>query len=133
MLVLLSLVSIHVRLGATHSWRPAATGLSSEVRRAECFSNCAVLLYSRSLEQRHPESASGGSAFERKTEFEPMGPTRGLYALVTAVAGMVDSIRVPEITAAIYRTLASGLRASDCIYDSGLLRCPTRKRVAWEH
>ena len=44
MLVLLILVSIDVRLGAPHSWRPAATGLSSEVRRAQCFSTCAVLI-----------------------------------------------------------------------------------------
>ena len=40
MLVLLSLASIDVRVGATHSWCPAATGLSSEVRLAQCFSAC---------------------------------------------------------------------------------------------
>ena len=33
MLVLLSLVSIDVRLGVPLSWRLAATGLSSELRR----------------------------------------------------------------------------------------------------
>ena len=111
MLVLLSLVSIDVRLGATESWRLAATGLSSEVRRTQCFSWCAVLIYPRSLEHRHPESASGGSAFERKAKFKPRGPARGLHAMVTAVAGMVDPVRVPEITAAVSGTRASVLLA----------------------
>ena len=111
MLVLLSLASIHVRVGATQSWRLAATGLSSEVRRTQCFSTCAVLIYPRSLEQRHPESASGGNAFERKTKFKPRGPARGFHAMMTAVAGMVDPVRVPEITAAVSRTRASVLLA----------------------
>ena len=69
--VLLSLASIHVRVGTTKSWRLAATGLSSEVRRTQCFSWCAVLIYARSLEHRHPESASGGSAFERTDKIKP--------------------------------------------------------------
>ena len=66
MLVLLSLVRLDVRLGATHSWRSAVTGHSSE-------SAGAVLLAQRSFKlpteprQRHPESASGGSAFWRKS------------------------------------------------------------------
>ena len=109
MLVLLSLVSIDVRLGATQSWRLAATGLSSEVRRTQCSSWCAVLIYPRSLEQRHPESASGGSAFERKTKFKPRGPARGLHAMTSAVAGMLDPVRVPGSTAAVSRTRASVL------------------------
>ena len=52
--------------------------------------------------------------------------------MVTAIAGMVDPVRVPEITAAVSRTRASVLLASDCIYDSELLRCPSRKRFARE-
>ena len=40
MLVLLSLASIDVRVGATHSRRPAVTGVSSEVRLSQCFSAC---------------------------------------------------------------------------------------------
>ena len=40
-LALLRLANIDVLLGASQSWRPAATGLSSEVRRAQCFSACA--------------------------------------------------------------------------------------------
>ena len=113
MLVLLSLASIDVRVGATHSWCSAAGGLSSEVRRAQCFSACAVLIYPPSPERRHPESASGGSAFEWKAKFKPRGPARGLHAMVTAVAGMVDPVRVPEITAAVSRTRASVLLACD--------------------
>ena len=49
--------------------------------------------------------------------------------MVTAVAGMVDPVRVLEITAAVSRTRASVLLACDCIYDSGLLRFETEK---WE-
>ena len=48
--------------------------------------------------------------------------------MVTAVAGMVDPVRLTEITAAVSRTRASVLLASDCIYDSELLRCPSRKK-----
>ena len=44
MLVLLSLVSIDVRLGDTNRWRAAASGVSSEVRWAQCFSACADLI-----------------------------------------------------------------------------------------
>ena len=73
MLVLLSLVSIDVWLDATHSWRLAATGLSSEVRRPQCFSACAVFISPSSPERRYPESAIGGSAAGRKSEFKPRG------------------------------------------------------------
>ena len=88
---------------------------SREVWRTQCSSWCAVLIYPRTLEQKHPESASGGSAFERKAKIKPRGPARGLHAIVTAVAGMVDPDSV------------------SCIYDSGLLRCSTRKEIRAEH
>ena len=50
--------------------------------------------------------------------------------MVTAVAGMVDPVRVAEIIDAVSRTRASVLLASDCIYDLGLLRFLETKQ-AW--
>ena len=49
--------------------------------------------------------------------------------MVTAVAGMVDPVRVAEIIDAVSRTRASVLLASDCIYDSGLLRFQQKKKT----
>ena len=85
MLVLLSLASIDVRLGATHRWRSAMTGHSSE-----CLRSFKLPTEPR---QRHPESASGGSAFWRKSWFKPREPARGLHAMLIAIAGIVESVR----------------------------------------
>ena len=53
--------------------------------------------------------------------------------MVTAVAGMVDSVRVTEITAVVSRRRASVLPIIMILMrDSGLLSLQTENRFVWE-
>ena len=53
--------------------------------------------------------------------------------MVTAIAGMVDSVRVTEITAVVSRRRASVLPIIMILMrDSGLLSLQTENRFVWE-
>ena len=110
MLVLLSLASIHLR-GRRHAEMLSCCAWPQQRGAAQAM---LLVVHSFNLpaesQSEAPESASGGSALECKTKFKPRGPARGLHAMMTAVAGMVDRVRVTEITAAVSRTRASVLQ-----------------------
>ena len=110
MLVLFSLASIHLR-GHRHAEMLSCCAWPQQRGAAQAM---LLVVHSCNLpaesQSEAPESASGGSGLECKTKFKPWGPARGLHAMMTAVAGMVDRVRVTEITAAVSRTRASVLQ-----------------------